>query len=98
MGEPSIEGYGVRVLQPEPCAVKGLATPILDGLQEMPNENEAIIVATVKCVSPADGLEESEQIPPARVLDWSTLVTLDGAGRPLLLKTMRARAADETWR
>ena len=78
MGEPSIEGYGVRVLQPEPCAVKGLATPILDGLQEMPNENEAIIVATVKCVAPADGLEESEHIPPSGVLDWSTLFTLDG--------------------
>ena len=60
----------------------------------MPNEDELILIATLKCVAHVDAVEQSEHVAPAGVLDSSTLVSLDVAGRPILLETMGAREVD----
>ena len=62
MREAINDGYGVGVRQRVPCGGKGLATPILDQVQEMPNEDEEIIIATGKWSGHADAVEESEQV------------------------------------
>ena len=80
-------------MQRVPCGAKGLATPILDEVQEMANEDEVMIIATVKCVAQAEAVEESEQGAPAGVLVCSTVVSMNVAGRTLLLETMGARHA-----
>ena len=83
-------------MQRVPCDAKGLATLILDEVQEMPNEDEVIIIATFKFAH-ADAVEESEQVAQAGVLDCSTVVAMDVAGRVLLLETIGARPAGDDW-
>ena len=63
----------------------------------MPGEQEVLILATVKSVAHADAVEGSQQVSPAGVLDCSTLVAMDAAGRLLLLETIGARHADDEW-
>ena len=79
MVEEINEEYGLGVMQPG--AANGLATPILEEVQEMPNEVIAIIIATVKCVAPACAVEEIEQVAPADLLDCNTVMAIDVAGR-----------------
>ena len=80
-----------------PCGLQGLATSILHEVQMMPYEAKVIILATLKCVAHTDAVDGSEQLAPAGVLDCSTMVAMDVAGRPLLLETMGARPADDPW-
>ena len=68
-----------------PSATKGLSTQILDEIQEMSSEEEAIIIATVKCVAHTVAVLWSEPVAPAGVLDCSTEVSMDVARTPLLL-------------
>ena len=56
-----------------------------------------IIIATVKCLAHAVPVEGSQQVAPAGVLDCSTVVAMDVAGRPLLLETIGARAPGNDW-
>ena len=53
-------------------------------MQASPDERNAVIVATVKCVAHADAVEASKQRDPVGVLDCSTLVAMDSAGIVLL--------------
>ena len=97
-GEPALgkaieKGNGLGVMQRVPCGAKGLATPILDEVQEMPTEDEVIIIARVKCVAHAAAVQGSQQVAPPGMLGCSTVVAMDVAGRPLLLETMGARPA-----
>ena len=78
------DGYALGVFQPVPCWAKGLVTPILDDVQEMPNEDEAIIITILKCAAQAESVEPSEQETPASMLDFSTALTMDLTRRPLL--------------
>ena len=59
----------------------------------MPSEEEAILIAIAKCVAHSVAVEGSHYLAPAGVLDWSTVVAMDMAGRTLLLETIGARAA-----
>ena len=69
----------------------------MNEIQESPDAEYAVILATVKCVAHADAVEGSEQEAPAGVLDCSTVVAMDPAGRVLLLETMGARASNDDW-
>ena len=80
-----------------PYAAKGLATPILDEVQQMPREEEASIIETENCVPKSNAFEGTQQGAPLRVLECSTLVALHGVARPLLLETMGARAPGDVW-
>ena len=91
------DGYGIGVMQQIPCGAKGLATPYLDQIHNTPDAEYAVILATVKCVAHADAVEGSAQEAPAGVLDCSTVVAMDPAGRVLLLETMGARASNDEW-
>ena len=64
----------------------------------MPTEEEVVIITTVKCVPHADAVEGSQKVAPAGLLDWSTVVAMDAAGRLLLLETMGVRPAGDDWR
>ena len=64
----------------------------------MPTEEEDVIITTVKCVPHADAVEGSQKVAPAGLLDWSTVVAMDAAGRLLLLETMGVRPAGDDWR
>ena len=44
-----------------PCWAQGLGTPILHEVQMLPDMEEVIIFATVKCLADADAVEGSEQ-------------------------------------
>ena len=79
-------GYGLGVMQQIQCRANALATQYLQEIQESPVAEYAVILATVKCVLHADAVEGSEEEAPAGVLDCSTLVAMDPAGRVLLLK------------
>ena len=57
MAEEIDEGFGLGVRNRFPCVVKGLETPILDEIHDLPGEQEAVIIATVKCVAHADAVE-----------------------------------------
>ena len=57
----------------------------MDEVQEIPNEGEVIVIATVKCVAHADAVELNEQVPRAGVLYCSIVVARDVAGRVMLL-------------
>ena len=74
-----------------------LARPYLAEIHESPDDEYAVILSTVKCVTHTDAVEGSEQVAPAGVLDCSTLVPKDAAGRVLLLETMGTRAAEDRW-
>ena len=76
-----------------PCGAKALATPYLNEIQESPDAEYAVILATVKCVAHADAVEGSKQEATAGVLDCSTVVAMDPAGGVLLLETMGTRAS-----
>ena len=78
-------------------SAQALATPYLDEIQITPDAEYAVILATVKCVAHADVVEGSEQEAPAGVLDCSTGVAMDPAGRVLLLEAMGARASSDDW-
>ena len=97
LAEAINEGYGLAVMQKVLCAASGLATPILDEISEMPSEEEAIIIARVKCVAHSDAVEGGQQISPVGVLDCSTVVAMHVAGRPLLLETIGARTPIDDW-
>ena len=81
-------GYGLSVMQDIPCRAPGLATPYLEEIQESPDYDYAVILATVKGVAHADAGEGSEPVAPAGVIVWSTVVAMDAAGRVLLVETM----------
>ena len=66
-------------------------------MQSSPEQLSAVIIATVKCVPHAGVVEASKQRDPAGVLDSSTLVAMDCAGRFLLLETMGKREPDDEW-
>ena len=57
----------------------------------MSNKAEVVIIAAVKCVAHADTVEASEKVAPGVMLDCSTVVALDAAGRDLLLQTIVVR-------
>ena len=78
------DGYGLSVMQENPCSVASLASPYLMEMQASPDERNAIIVATGKCVAHADAVEASKQSDPVGVLDCSTLVAMGPTGRILL--------------
>ena len=59
----------------------------------MPTEQEAVIIATVKNIAHGYVVEGSEQEAPTGVVDCSTLMVMDAAGRILLLETIGARPA-----
>ena len=44
-----------------------------------------------------DAVDESEEVAPASVLDWSTVLAMDGAGRPLLMEMIGSRPAQDSW-
>ena len=97
LGEAIDEGYGLGVMQRVHCGAQGLATPYLAEIQQIPNEEEVLLIATVKCVANADTVQGSQQVAPAGVLDCSTVVAMDAAERPLLLETMGVRTAGGDW-
>ena len=66
-------------------------------MQASPEERSAVNIATVKCVAHAEAVEPSKQRDPAGVLDCSTPVAMDCAGRVLLLETMAKREPDHDW-
>ena len=66
-------------------------------MQVSPEERSAVIIATVKWVAHGDALQASKQRDPAGVLDCSTLVAMDSAGRVFLLETMGKRDPDDEW-
>ena len=57
-----------------------------------------MILATVKCVAHTDAVEGSEQVAPVGVLDCSTVLSMDAAGRVLLVETTGTRAQDDIGR
>ena len=69
----------------------------MDEIQNTPDAEYAVILATVKWVAHADAVEGIEQEASAGVLDCSTVVAMDPAGRVLLLETMGARASNDYW-
>ena len=69
-------GYGIGVMQRIPCGAKALDTPYLNEIQESPDAEYAVILATGKCVAHADAGEESEQEAPAGVLDCSPVIAM----------------------
>ena len=95
LGEGINEGSGLCVMQRLPCAANGLAILILDEVQDMPTEDDVVLIATGKCVAHADAVEESQQGAPAGMLDCCTVVAMDVAGRRLLLETIGARAPSD---
>ena len=97
MGEAINDGYGLGVMQRVPCAANGLATIILDEIQQRPSEEDAILIAIAKCVPHAVSVEGSQKVAPAGVLDCSTVMAMDVAGRVLLLETMGARCTVDAW-
>ena len=66
-------------------------------MQAAPDERNAVIIATVKCVAHADAVEASKHRDPGGVLDCSTLGGMDPAGRVLHLETMGKRERDDEW-
>ena len=66
-------------------------------VQASPEERSAVIIATVKCVAHAEAVDGSKQRDPTGMLDCSTLVAMDCAGRVLLLETMGKREPDDEW-
>ena len=89
--------YGIGEKRWIPCGAKELASPYLNEIQNTPDAEYAVILATVKCVAHTDAVEGSDQVAPAGVLDCSTVVAMDPAGRVLLLETMGARASSDNW-
>ena len=89
--------FGLGIMQEIQCAAPGLAKPYLEQIQETPEDEDALILATVKCVAHIDSVEASEQVAPVGVLDCSTVLALHAAGRVLLAETMGSRAPDDTW-
>ena len=61
VGEALDEGYGLTVIQRVHGGAKGLSTPIFDEVQEMPTEDEVVIIATVKCVAHAVAVDEASK-------------------------------------
>ena len=59
----------------------------------MPNEDDLVIIATVKCVAHADAVEGTQQVASGGVLDCSTVEGMNAAVRLLLLETMGVRSA-----
>ena len=49
IGEAIDFGYGLGGMQHVPCGAQGLATQYLEEIQESPGEEQAVIVATLKC-------------------------------------------------
>ena len=66
-------------------------------MQASPEERNVVIIGTVKCVAHAEAVEASKQRDPTGLLDCSTLVARDAAGRVLLLETMGKREPDDDW-
>ena len=64
-------------MQHMPSGAKGLATPILEEPQEMPNANAVVIIPTMKCLAHADAVDGSKQVSPAGVLDCSNVMGID---------------------
>ena len=85
-------GYGLGIMQETQCSVPSLASPYLVEVEASPEERSAVIIDTVKCAAHAEAVDGSKQRDPAGVLDCSTLVAMDVAGRVLLLETMGKRA------
>ena len=96
LNEKDEEVHARCVTQRVPSGVQGLATPILQEVEMMPNENEAIIIATLRCVAHIDSVEVSEHVAPAGMLDCSTLVAIYNTRCRLLLETMGVRPAADT--
>ena len=84
LGEAIHQGYGLGIRLPVHCPAPRLASPNLDEIQEMPNQDQAVLIATLKCVAHAEAVEGSQQVAPAWMLDWSTVVSMEAARRPLL--------------
>ena len=63
----------------------------------MPSEEEAIIIEIVKCLEHAVPLDGRQQLSPAGVLDWYTVVAMVVARRLLLVITIGARAQGDEW-
>ena len=78
------DGYGLGVMQEIPCDATELATPYLDEIQESPDDENAVILATGKIVAHFAAVEGSEQVAAVRVLDCSTVLRCAAAGRVLL--------------
>ena len=95
-GEAIHGGYGLSVMQQGPCGAAGLVTPYLNEIQETPDAEYAVILATVNCLAHNDAVEGSEQVHPAGDLDCSNVMAMDGAGRVLLEKTMGKCIVDDT--
>ena len=51
----------------------------------------------MKCVADPDAVEGIQQVAPAGILDCSTLVAIDAAGRVLLLDPIGYRAVGDDW-
>ena len=56
-------------MQQIPCGAKALDTPYLSEIQESPDADYAVSLATVKCVAHADAVEGSEHVDPVGVVD-----------------------------
>ena len=97
MAEAIDFGYGLGVMQQVPCGAQGLATQYSEEIQESSGEDQAVIVATVKCVAHADAVEGYQQVAPAGVLDCRTLIAMDAAGRLLLFEKMGTSVSDDEW-
>ena len=85
------------MMQEIPCGAPGLPTPYLAEIQEACDDEYAVILPTMKCVAHADVLDGSEEVAPSGLLDCSTVVPMDPAGRALLLETMGTREPIDEW-
>ena len=54
MGQALENGFGLALMTRVTSAAKGLATPILDEIQDIRGDGEGGIIATVKCVAHAE--------------------------------------------
>ena len=54
-------GFGIGVMRRIPCVAKALATPYVNEMQESPDAEYAVILATVKCVAHADAVGEASR-------------------------------------
>ena len=103
LAERSIDGRSNQRRLPIWCyaasalCTERIGTTNLGGRAGSAKRSEVLISATVKCMVPADALEETEQVAQVGVYDCNTLVARVAARRVLLLGAMGARPAGDDW-
>ena len=95
MEKEFFEDCAVAVMR-VPSAANGLPQRILDDVQEIPNEEEELVISTVNCEPENGAVEESEQVAPGLVLEFSTLMPMDEAVRLQMTEPMGPLAVDGT--